>query len=344
MPDTPTRTFHQRVTIKRRLEGRRLDQYLAAAIADFSRTFLQRLIRDGQVTVNGQPAKPSYLLRRGDRIELTVEIPEGPELAAEHIPLDILYEDDHMLVVNKPPDMVVHPAKGHQSGTLVNALLGHTHTLSATGGELRAGIVHRLDRDTSGVILAAKTDVAHAALARQFEARTVEKHYLAVVLRAPELDSDVIKAPLGRHPRNPQAIAVRRDGKAARSIYRVRRRFRGFAQLDVQILTGRTHQIRVHLAHIGHPVVADALYGHRAALHRSELLGDRPTEDEEPLIERQALHAHRIGIAHPITGKPMEFTAPLPHDIQTLLAALEELRPPSPGAPERTPPRRDHSP
>ena len=323
-----TTTFRQRFTICGRVAERRLDQYLAAAMADFSRTFLQRLIREGRVTVNAAPSEPSYRIRRGDRIEVTLELPEGPAIAPEDIPLDILFEDEHMLAVNKPPDMVVHPAKGHQSGTLVNALAGHTQTLSSACGELRAGIVHRLDRDTSGVILCAKTDLAHSALAKQFEARTVEKHYLAVVEGEPELDSDLIDAPLGRSRRNPEAVAVVREGgKSAQSIYRVQRRFRGFALLDVQLLTGRTHQIRVHLAHIGHCVVADALYSHRAALYRSDLLGRPPADDEPPLIERQALHAHRIAIAHPVTGARMEFAAPLPADIAALLAALDELRP-----------------
>jgi len=321
------RSFHQCFTIRRRVEGRRLDHYLAAALPEFSRTFLQQLIRQGSIRVNASPAKPSYSIRPGDRIDVTVELPEGPAVAPEDIPLDILYEDDHMLAVNKPPDMVVHPAKGHQGGTLVNALVGHTHALSSAYGELRAGIVHRLDRDTSGVILAAKSDTAHAALAKQFEARSVEKHYIAVVEGGPELDSDLIDAPLGRSRRNPEAAAVlRRGGKSAQSIYRVRRRFRGFAELDVQPLTGRTHQIRVHLAHIRHPVVADGLYSGRHALYRSELLGRPPAEDEPPLIERQALHALRIAVEHPATGQRMEFAAPLPDDIVALLRALEELR------------------
>ena len=320
--------FHQRFVIRRRIEGRRLDKYLDAALGQFSRTFIQRLIRDGSVTVNGAPAKASTPVRAGDQIELTAELPDAPTVEPEDIPLDILHEDDHILAINKPADMVVHPAKGHRGGTLVNALLGHTRTLSSARGEFRAGIVHRLDRDTTGVILAAKTDAAQAALADQFAARTVEKHYLAVVEREPELDSDLIDLPTGRHPRHREIAAVRHDiGKPAQSIYRVVRRYRGFAHLDVQILTGRTHQIRVHLAHVGHPVVADAAYGAHSPLFRSELAGEPPGDDEAPLIARQALHAHRIAFDHPATGQRLEFTAPPPDDILALLAALDELRP-----------------
>lgn len=319
--------MRQSFTIRGRVGQRRLDQYLAAALPEFSRTFLQKLIREGSVLVNGEPSRPSYVVRRGDRIEVSVELPEGPAVPPEDIPLDIIFEDDSLIAINKPPGMVVHPAKGHQSGTLVNALVGHTRTLSSAWGELRAGIVHRLDRDTSGVILCAKTDAAHTALAKQFEARTVEKHYLAVVEGEPELDSDRIDAPLGRSRRNPEAVAVVREGgRAARSIYRVERRFRGFAALDVELLTGRTHQIRVHLAHIGHPVVADGLYGRRRALYRSELLGHGPEPGEKPLIARQALHARSITINHPITGERVQFVAPLPSDIVALLDALSSLR------------------
>ena len=320
-------TFRQRFTIRTRVEGRRLDQYLAAALPDLSRSFIQRTIREGGVLLNGQPAKPSTTIRRGDQIDITVQFPDGPTVPAEDIPLDVLFEDEHMLAINKPPDMVVHPAKGHQSGTLVNALAGYTQRLASAGGELRAGIVHRLDRDTSGVILAAKTDAALSALQTQFAGRTVEKHYLAVVEREPELDSDLIDLPLGRHPRKPEMGAIRpRDGKHAKTIYRVAQRFRGFAQLDVQILTGRTHQIRIHLAHIGHPVVADGLYSARSALYRSDLLGKPPAADEPPLIDRQALHAHRIAFHHPVTNQPMSFTAPIPPDITLLLHTLTELR------------------
>lgn len=324
--DGETRVFRQRFRLRKRVEGRRLDQYLAAALPEFSRSQLQRLIREGQITVNGERVKPSYAIRKNDVIDVTVEVADGPTVPPEDIPLDILYEDDQMIVVNKPPDMVVHPAKGHQGGTLVNALLGYTQSLASSWGELRAGIVHRLDRDTSGVIVTARTDAAQSAIGQQFQARTVEKHYLAVVVREPELDADLIDLPIGRHPRNPEAGAIRRDGKPSQSIYRVQRRFRGFAELDVQILTGRTHQIRIHLAHLGHPVVADGVYGDHRAVYRSELLGRPPADGEAPLIDRQALHAHRIALDHPVTGERMGFTAPLPADMRALLDALAELR------------------
>ena len=323
--DTPPSLFRQRFAIERAHEGHRLDQFLAAALGEFSRAALQRAIKRGHVLVGGETVKPSHRLQVGDVVEVALPVDDGPLLAAEPVGLDVLFEDDHMLAINKPPDMVVHPSKGHQEGTLVNALLGHTQTLSSSYGELRAGIVHRLDRDTSGVILVAKTDRAHAAMADQFQQRTVEKHYAAVVEREPELDADRIDAPIAPS-RNRTSFTVRSGGKPSTSIYRVQRRFRGFAHLDVQILTGRTHQIRVHLAHIGHPVVADALYGSRDALYRSDLLGQKPGDGEPPLIARQALHAHRIAIDHPITGERMEFTAPLPDDMTALLDALAELR------------------
>lgn len=328
-PGQASHPFRQRFTTGRRDEGRRLDRFLADALPDFSRSFLQQVIREGGVRVNDELVKPAHALKRRDTVDIEVELDTGPLVAAEEIPPDILYEDDHLLAINKPPDMVVHPAKGHQQGTLVNALLGHTQTLSSRYGDLRAGIVHRLDRDTSGVILVARTDRDHAALAEQFQERSVEKHYLAIVEREPELDADRIEAPLApnRRARGPrQTMTIRADGKPAATIYRVRRRFRGFAELGVQILTGRTHQIRVHLAHIGHPVVADADYGSRHALYRSDLLGWKPSEDEEPLIDRQALHARRIAVDHPATGERMEFAAPPASDIMALLAALEELR------------------
>ncbi|MFP4055510.1 MAG: RluA family pseudouridine synthase [Candidatus Brocadiia bacterium] len=326
-PAAEARTFRQRFTVARRDAGRRVDQFLAASLDDFSRTFIQGLIRGGRVTVDGEAVKPSHILRRGERVEVAVDLAAGPVVPPQRVPLDVLYEDDDLLVVNKPPDMVVHPVRHRQRGTLVNALVEHTATLSSVGGELRAGIVHRLDRDTSGAIVAAKTDAAHAALAEQFQARSVQKLYLAIVEGEPELDADRIDAPLGRSRRNRQAVCVRPDGKAASTVYRVRARYRGFALLAVELLTGRTHQIRVHLAHIGHPVVADALYGRRHALYRSELAGEQPAEDEEPLIERQALHAHRLAFDHPTTGQRMALEAPLPPDLARLIEALRELRP-----------------
>jgi 23S rRNA pseudouridine1911/1915/1917 synthase len=322
----PTRRFRQTFRLRKRVEDTRLDQYLAGALSQFSRTQLAQFIRDGSVLLNGEPSKPSQRVQRGDRIDLAVELPTGPLVEAEDVPLDTLFEDEHLLVVNKPPDMVVHPVRGSRGGTLVNALLAHTATLSAVRGELRAGIVHRLDRDTSGVIVTAKTDDAHQNVAAQFKARTVDKRYVAVVEGVPEFDSDLIEAPIGRSKRHPEAMVLRPDGKAARTIYHVRRRFRGFAHVELELLTGRTHQIRVHLAHIGHPVVADTLYGHRHVLYRSDLLDDPPGEDEVPLIERQALHAATIAFDHPATGVRLQFDAPVPPDMIALLEALAELR------------------
>ncbi|NQT88198.1 RluA family pseudouridine synthase [bacterium] len=327
MPDpSPTRRFHQTFRLRKRVEEKRLDQYLAAALSQFSRTQIVGFIRDGSIRLNGASAKPSHHVQRGDRIDLSVELPTGPLVEAEDVPLDVLFEDDCLLVVNKPPDMVVHPVRGSRGGTLVNALLAHTATLSSTYGELRAGIVHRLDRDTSGVIVTAKTDEAHVHVAAQFKARTVDKRYVAVTEGVPEFDSDLIDAPIDRNKRHHEAMIVHADGKASRTIYHVKRRFRNFAHVELELLTGRTHQIRVHLAHIGYPVVADMLYGRRQALYRSDLLDTPRTEDELPIIERQALHAQSIAFDHPTTGERLQFTAPLPHDITTLLDTLHELQ------------------
>ena len=325
-PESPP-VLHQRLDVRRRHEGLRLDQFLAEAFTDFSRSQLQRLIRSGAARLNGQIVRPAHPLRAGDRVEVTVEVTDSPALAAEDIPLDVLLEDDHILAVNKPSDLLVHPTRTGQSGTLVNALLAHCPTLSSGYGDLRPGIVHRLDRNTSGVIVVAKTDAAHAALAEQFKARTVEKHYLAVVEGSPELDGDLIDAPIGMHRKRPELMAVRTgSSKPAQTIYRVVRRYVDFARLDVQILTGRTHQIRVHLAHLGHPIVGDASYGGLPVLHRSDLLGQVPAEGEPPLIARQALHARRIAFTHPATGDRLEVAAPIPPDILALLAALDQLQ------------------
>jgi 23S rRNA pseudouridine1911/1915/1917 synthase len=261
---------------------------------------------------------------------------DGP--APQEIPLTILHEDDSIIVVDKRPGMVVHPAKGHWEGTLASALAHHFGELSGRGGPTRPGIVHRLDRDTSGVIVVAKNDRAHDALAAQFKSRQVEKQYLSIVAGGLNFDRDVIDEPIGDHPTHRQKKAIRREDAGARpavTAYEVVERFAGYTLIRAMPKTGRTHQIRLHLAHIGAPVLCDRLYGGRARITELELIPrDRIGQDigsntaafEQPLLERQALHAHRLAISHPSTGERMLFEAPLAADMETMLAALRRWR------------------
>jgi len=305
----------------------RLDVLLARQFPQFSRVHIRKMIVAGGATVDGRRTKVAYRLQAGERVHVTLpELPrDGPE--PEDIPLEILYEDDHLAAINKPPAMVVHPSKGHWSGTLTAALAFHFDRLSQCGGPARPGVVHRLDRDTSGVIVVAKTDAAHLALARQFEQRSTKKGYAAIVLRAPELDRDVIDRPIGAHPSQREKMAIR-EGHAttrvAQTYYEVAERFRGFALLRLLPRTGRTHQIRVHLASIASPVLCDRLYGGRARLTRGDLSGDE--QDATVLLSRQALHAHRLQIRHPATDEILQFEAPLPEDMQQTLRELRQHR------------------
>lgn len=308
--------------------GARLDWYLARQLPNFSRVALRRAINAKQVLVDGQRVKAAYLLRAGQHIWL--ELPEasrpGPE--AEAIPLDILYEDEWLVAVNKPPAMVVHPAKGHWSGTLTAALQYHFDTLSSVGGPSRPGIVHRLDRDTSGVMVVARTDLAHLRLAEQFEQRTVEKEYFTIVVGRLDRDQDYVEAAIGMHPYQREKMAIRDDhstSRPAKTFYQVIERFAGFTSVRVLPRTGRTHQIRVHLAHIGCPVLCDRQYGGRDRLRLAELAPGAP--DDTLLLDRQALHARRLTLSHPATGKPISFEAPLPPDLERTLAALRQYRP-----------------
>jgi 23S rRNA pseudouridine1911/1915/1917 synthase len=304
--------------------GCRLDAFLAARFTDYSRVHLRRAIMAGGVKIDGRGGKPAYRLKPGQRVVIVLpEIPrESPR--PEDIPLDVLYEDEDVVVVNKPPHMVVHPARGHWSGTLASALqFRFGPTLSAAGGLNRPGIVHRLDRDTSGVILVARNDIAHAKLAKQFASRQIEKEYFALTAGVPDRDRDIIDLPIGFHPRVREMMAVRRDDAEARpavTFYEVLERFEGFAAVKLLPKTGRTHQIRVHLHHIGCPVLCDKQYGGRSQITRGEI---RRTDDADVLLERQALHARRLRFTHPTTGQLLEIVAPLPPDIQ---AVLDELR------------------
>ena len=307
--------------------GLRLDKVLSLATSDYSRTALARFIRDGRVTVGGARKRPSYSLRPGDEILAVLPLVELDHIDPEFIPLEILHEDDDLLVINKPSNLTVHPAGGGRGGTLVNALAYHCSHLSDVNGPLRPGIVHRLDRDTSGLILAAKNNRAHRTLADQFRNRTVHKEYLAVVCGAPPQLEGEISLPIGRDRRMPRKMAVRHAiGKPALSYYRVQEQFDGFTLVSVRIRTGRTHQIRVHMSASGCPVVADAMYGGGAECRRSELERKPAPPGETPLIERQALHAHHLAFDHPTNGERMEFVSPPAADIQLLLEALRETR------------------
>lgn len=283
-------------------EAGRLDLYVARHSPDVSRSRAHRLIEDGLVTVNGRAAKPSRPLQRGDRVVVRLPPPLPLDLEPEAIPLSVVYEDDDLLVVDKPAGLAVHPGAGRSRHTLVNALLARCPDLAGVGGVLRPGIVHRLDKDTSGLLLVAKNDRAHAALSRQLKERTVEKGYLALVTGRLEPGEGVIEGAIGRDPRNRKRMAVVEGGRPARTAYRVRERLRDCTFVEVTPSTGRTHQIRVHLAAVGHPVVGDAVYGRPSAL-----------------VGRQFLHACRLGFRHPADGRPLLFESPLPPDLQQAL-------------------------
>ena len=303
--------------------GLRLDVYLAQQFPRYSRVRLRRAINAAMVQVDGHCTKAALHLKDGQQVSIRLPEPtrEGP--LPEDIPLDILYEDNSIVVVNKPPGMVVHPAKGHWQGTLASALAFHFQSLSTLGGPARPGIVHRLDRETSGVILVAKTNEAHLALARQFEQRLVNKQYLAVVSGNPDRDRDIIEKPIGMHPYHREKMAVRAGhstSRPARTFFEVEERFDRFAALHVMPKTGRTHQIRVHLAHLGHAVLCDRLYGGRSSITLGEV---RQSDEPDVLLDRLALHARKIRLTHPLSQEPVEFEAPLPDDISRL---LEELR------------------
>lgn len=307
------------------IKERRVDKYLHGRFSNYSRQMIQAVIKEGGVTVNGKVVKQSFKLSPSDSIVLT--LPELPsrEIIPEDIPLDIIYEDDDIIVINKQPDMIVHPARGNTHGTLVNALAFYSDKLSSGLGEFRPGIVHRLDKNTTGVMVITKNDIAQWKIAKQFQDRQTKKNYLAIVHGCPELVGDRINAPLGVHPRFREKYAVRQDsGKEAITFYEVLEEFRGFSFLKVRILTGRTHQIRVHLSHLKHPVVADDMYGGKL-VYPWQLRDDKPAV-EEPIIGRPALHAHTLEFKHPSTEKMVKFEAPLPDDMQNMLTALREYR------------------
>lgn len=291
--------------------GERIDKFLSCRLEEVSRSYIQKLIKEGHVSVNGKPVKANYKLGAGD--EISVEIPEAkePDILPEDIPLDILYEDQDILVVNKPKGMVVHPAAGHYSGTLVNALMYHCKdSLSGINGVMRPGIVHRIDMDTTGSLLVCKNDEAHRILAEQLKEHTIRREYHAIVYGNIKEDTGTVDAPIGRHPTDRKKMSINyKNGKQAVTHYEVLERFGNFTYIRCRLETGRTHQIRVHMASLHHPLLGDEVYGPSS----------RPPF---PGLKGQVLHAKILGIYHPATGEYMEFDAPLPEYFVDLLQKL----------------------
>lgn len=303
--------------------GERLDRFLAEQLPELTRSQIKRLIDDGRVSVTGVAVKAGLKLRGGEAVGISLPEPEPVDALPEAIPLAILYEDPHLIVINKPAHMVVHPAPGHRGGTLVNALLHHCRDLSGIGGVLRPGIVHRLDKDTSGVMVATKDDRTHQQLARQFKAHTIQRRYRALVHGLVQNQQGTIDQPIGRHPaQRLKMSSSTRHGRRAVTHWQVLRRYDRdrLTLLDLKLETGRTHQIRVHLAEINLPVVGDPLYG-SARMARG--LADARLRKQIESLDRQFLHAWQLGFVHPQSGEEMEFRAPLPAELQGVIDYLE---------------------
>lgn len=290
--------------------GERIDKMLSLRLEGFTRSHIQKLTDGGLVLVNGAPVKANYKVKTGDAIQVNVPEPEKTDIVAEDIPLDIVYEDEYMLVVNKPQGMVVHPAAGNYNGTLVNALMHHCGTeLSGINGEIRPGILHRIDKDTSGLLLVAKTNEAHIGLAAQIKEHSLTRAYLALVHGGFKEDNGIIALPIGRHPTDRKKMAVTyKNSREAVTHYSVIERLGKYSFVECVLETGRTHQIRVHMSHNGHPIVGDRKYG---------------VKKEEFSLDGQLLHAYKIGFVHPILKKYMEFSAPLPDYFQKVLYILK---------------------
>ena len=295
--------------VSQQCEGMRIDAYLSAN-TEFSRSRIAALMLEGAVSVNGQAqAKPSYKVCEGQRIELFVPQVKEVDIVPQDIPLDILYQDEDVVIVNKPCGMVVHPAAGNEDGTLVNALLYHVKDLSGIGGEMRPGIVHRLDKDTSGLILIAKNDRAHTILSEQFKARSMEKHYRAVAFGSFKEESGLIDAPIARHPVDRKKMAIVPNGKPSQTEWKILEQLKGATYLDVHLLTGRTHQIRVHMHSIGHPLIGDRIYA--------------PNIKTSVHVPRLMLHAYSLAFTHPSSGERMTLSAPLPAQFENVLEKMK---------------------
>lgn len=315
---------HFIITCGPKIKKKRLDTYLQSRFSRFSRTHIQTLIKTQGVQVNSHPAKSSTKLSAGDKVDLIVPTIKDKEILGEDIPLKIVYEDDEIIVINKQANIIVHPARGNKSGTLVNALIFYANQLSSINGDFRPGIVHRLDKNTTGVMIVAKTNDAHIALSTQFAERTTQKTYIAVIQGVPDLTADCINKPIGMDRSFRERMSVNRDGKEAITFFKVLEEFRGYALVELSPKTGRTHQLRVHMKHIKHPIVADAMYGGKVVYPWH--IEDREAAPEEPLLTRTALHAWKLEINHPTTGKRMVFLADMPDDIQNLIDNLRKHR------------------
>ena len=309
-------------------EGKRLDVLVASFLSDCTRTYVAGLIGAGHIRVDGHIRKPGYRVKSGQKVSGVIPPPVAVEFKPEPIPIEILYEDDHIIMVNKPPGLVVHPAPGHFSGTLVNGLLYHCPDLGGIGGKLRPGIVHRLDKDTSGTLVVAKNDAAHTHLSRQFKSRKIQKQYLVLVHGDVKKKTGSIKLPIGRHPVDRKRMStVSPKGRMAETAWSVKEQFQGIALLEVDLKTGRTHQIRVHCAALNHPIVGDKVYRPRKL--EKTIARDHPQSDKIlPLLQsakRQMLHAWRLSFQHPHTGKAVSFESPLPEDMAQLIRNISNI-------------------